>query len=65
MVKEEVYMFKRADAFFIISAIIAFLLANYLWFVAGMKQAGFFVGLWVPSNLILSLYFRYISRHGE
>ena len=55
-------MFKRADLFFVISAVIAFLLANYLWFVAGMKQAGFFVGLWVPSNLILSLYFRYISK---
>lgn len=58
-------MFRRGDVFFVISALIAFLLANYLWFLEGNRLAGFFVGLWVPSNLILALYFRFISKHGE
>ncbi len=53
-------MFKRADIFFLISAIIAFALANYLWF-SGDIRSGFFVGLWVPSNLILVVYFRKMS----
>ena len=42
-------MIKRADIFFIISAVVAFLLTNYLWFFVDFK-AGFFVLLWVPSN---------------
>lgn len=54
-------MFKRADIFFLISALLAFALANYLWFAVGAKT-GFFVGLWVPSNLILSIYFRQLSK---
>ncbi len=54
-------MFKRADIFFLVSASLAFLLANYLWFAVGVKS-GFFVGLWVPSNLILALYFRHLSK---
>jgi len=53
-------MIKRADIFFIISAVVAFLLTNYLWFFVDFK-AGFFVMLWVPSNLILALYFKRIS----
>jgi hypothetical protein len=57
-------MFKRADLFFLISALLAFLLANYLWFAVGAKS-GFFVGLWIPSNLILALYFRNISKQAS
>ncbi|MBI2635185.1 MAG: hypothetical protein HYW79_01420 [Parcubacteria group bacterium] len=37
---------------FIGAASIAFLLAVYLWFT-GQKDAGIFVGLWVPSILAL------------
>ena len=50
-------MIKRADIFFLISAVIAFAFANYLWFTGDIKS-GFFVALWVPSNLILVVYFR-------
>ncbi|RMD93556.1 MAG: hypothetical protein D6814_15475 [Calditrichaeota bacterium] len=53
-------MFKRADVFFLISAAIAFLFANYLWFAVDLVT-GFFVALWVPSNLLLAFYFRVIS----
>lgn len=54
-------MFKRADLFFLLSALVAFILANYVWFVTDDLRAGFFVGLWVPSNLILSIYFRHLE----
>jgi len=57
-------MFKRADIFFLISAIIAFAFANYLWFSGDIKS-GFFVGLWVPSNLILVVYFKKLSTRSK
>ena len=55
-------MIKRADIFFLISAVIAFGFANYLWFSGDIKS-GFFVSLWVPSNLILVVYFRKLSKN--
>lgn len=36
---------------------IAFLLAVYLWFT-GQKDAGVFVGLWVPSILAFGVFVR-------
>lgn len=42
---------------FIVAAVIAFLLAVYLWFT-GQKDAGVFVGLWVPSILSLGALLR-------
>lgn len=42
---------------FIATAGIAFLLAVYLWFT-GQKDAGVFVGLWVPSILSLGALLR-------
>ena len=42
---------------FILAAVIAFLVAVYLWFT-GQKDAGIFVGLWVPSILTLGLFLR-------
>lgn len=38
---------------FIAAAGISFLLSIYLWFVAGNKEQGMYVGLWVPSILAL------------
>ena len=52
--------FRTSDYFFLASALVAFLLANYLWFNA-YQEYGIFVGIWVPSNLILGLYFRTMS----
>jgi hypothetical protein len=42
---------------FIVAAGISFLLAVYLWFT-GQKDAGLFVGLWVPSILSLGALLR-------
>lgn len=52
--------FRTSDYFFLAAALVAFLLANYLWFY-GDKEYGLFVSIWVPSNLVLGLYFRVIS----
>ncbi len=52
--------FRPSDYFFLASALVAFLFANYLWFFV-KPEYGIFVGIWVPSNLILGLYFRFIS----
>ena len=53
--------FRTSDYFFLASAFVGFLLANYLWFYQANDFGGIFVGIWVPSNLALGLYFRMIS----
>lgn len=53
--------FRTSDYFFLASALVGFLLANYLWFYQNQEYGGIFVGIWVPSNLALGLYFRTIS----
>ena len=45
----------RARAFFGAAAAVSFLLSVYLWF-SGQKEAGLFVGLWVPSTLSLGAF---------
>jgi len=57
-------MIKRADIFFLISAIIAFVFTNYLWFNGDIKS-GFFVMMWVPSNLILASYFKNLASDSK
>ncbi|RMD93555.1 MAG: hypothetical protein D6814_15470 [Calditrichaeota bacterium] len=52
--------FRTSDYFFLASALVAFLFANYLWFYV-KPEYGIFVGIWVPSNIALGLYFRMIS----
>lgn len=52
--------FRMSDYFFLASALVAFLFANYLWFYVN-KDYAIFVGIWVPSNLALGLYFRILS----
>ena len=39
----------RLQAPFLVAAFLSFLLSVWLYFVADEKQAGIFVGLWVPS----------------
>lgn len=54
-------MFSKADYIILIAAFVSFLFSVSLWFgVFGMenKDAGIFVGLWVPSILALGLFFR-------
>jgi hypothetical protein len=59
-------MLTKADYFILMAALLSFLLSVALWFgapgVAQNKEAGLFVGLWVPSILAAGRYFR--SPHG-
>lgn len=50
-------MLHMSKNIFIGAAVIAFLMAIYLWFT-GQKDAGVFAGLWVPSILGLGALLR-------
>ncbi len=54
-------MFSKADYIILSAAFVSFLFSVSLWFgVFGTenKDAGIFVGLWVPSILALGLFFK-------
>jgi hypothetical protein len=58
-------MFTRADWLILAAAFLSFLFSVSLWFGIGMtasKEAGVFVGLWVPSILSAGNYFRQAAR---
>lgn len=50
-------MFNRSTYFFLIAAGISLVLSIYLWF-SGQREEGQFVGLWVPSILVLGVLFK-------
>lgn len=54
-------MFTKADYFILLAALLSFVLSVALWFGTGLEQnkdAGLFVGIWVPSILSAGRYFR-------
>lgn len=58
-------MFTKSDYLILGAAFISFLFSIALWFgILGpnQKDAGIFVGLWVPSILALGLYFKLNAR---
>ena len=54
---EEKLMLKTSDYLLLLGAFLSFLLSVGLWFF-GQKEAGIFVGLWVPSILSFGAYVR-------
>lgn len=48
---------KKGTNLIIIAAIISLFVAVYMWFV-GNKDAGLFIGLWVPSLFALATYLK-------
>jgi len=48
-------MFRTPDYFILAAALVSFLLSVYLWF-NGQKEAGMFVGIWVPSILAFGAF---------
>ncbi len=50
-------MLNTSDYLILLSAILSMALSIYLWF-SGYKDAGLFVGLWVPSLLSFGVYFK-------
>ena len=58
-------MFRKGDILILLSAFLSFLFSVALWFGFGMpasKDAGVFVGLWVPSIIGVGIYFQLIAR---
>jgi hypothetical protein len=58
-------MFGKGDYLILLAAFLSFLFSVSLWFGLGMtanKQAGMFVGLWVPSILATGVYFHVARR---
>jgi hypothetical protein len=54
-------MFKKSDVMILGSAFLSFLFSVSLWFGflgPADKQAGIFVGIWVPSILAVGIYFK-------
>ena len=58
-------MLKKADYFILTAAFLSFLFSISLWFGFGTsanKEAGIFVGIWVPSILSAGNYIRQATR---
>jgi hypothetical protein len=50
-------MLQKSDYLIIGSALISMAISIFLWF-SGNKEAGLFVGIWVPSLLSFGNYFK-------
>ena len=57
-------MLTKADVLILAAVLLSFLLSVYLWF-DGQKEAGSFVGIWVPSILGVGIYFKLLGRGGR
>jgi hypothetical protein len=52
-----------AKSLFLVAGTLSFLLSVWLWFIAGDRETGLYVGLWVPS--IFSLGALVVSWEGD
>ena len=62
------YMFSKPDYIILIAAFVSFLFSVSLWFGvfgAENRDAGIFVGLWVPSILGFGLFFKMSAKGRE
>jgi len=58
-------MLGKGDFLILLAAFMSFLFSISLWFGIGMaanKDAGMFVGLWVPSIISTGIYFQVAAR---
>lgn len=58
-------MFRKSDFLILLAAFVSFLFSVSLWFGVGMpanKDAGIFVGIWVPSILATGIYFQQMTQ---
>ncbi len=58
-------MFAKGDILIMLAAFLSFLFSVSLWFGFGMpanKEAGIFVGIWVPSIIGTGIYFNMAAR---
>jgi hypothetical protein len=64
LVKSLSKMFKKfttADLLMLISAFLSLIFSEFLWF-KGEKEAGIFIGLWVPSILGFAILLKLINQ---
>ena len=57
-------MLKRSDYFILTAALVSMILSIYLWFTVD-REAGLFVGLWVPSILGFGAYFKILKYRDQ
>lgn len=58
-------MFAKGDLLILLAAFLSLLFSISLWFGVGMaanKEAGMFVGIWVPSIISLGAFFHVAMR---
>ena len=58
-------MFRKGDVLILLAAFLSLLFSVALWFGFGIpvnKDAGVFVGLWVPSIISVGIYFQVVAR---
>ena len=58
-------MLHKGDFLVLLAAVLSFLFSVSLWFGYGLpanKDAGVFVGLWVPSIIATGIYFQLAAR---
>lgn len=57
-------MLKKSDYFILSAALISMILSITLWFGLD-REAGLFVGIWVPSILGFGAYFKILKYRGR
>lgn len=58
-------MYGKGDLMIMLAAFLSFLFSVSLWFGIGMtanKEAGIFVGIWVPSIIVTGVFFHVARR---
>lgn len=56
--------FTTSDILMLVSAFLSLIFSELLWF-QGDKEAGLFVGLWVPSILGFAILLKLISKQND
>jgi hypothetical protein len=55
--------FTTADKFLFVAALLSLVFSEVLYF-NGEKEAGIFIGIWVPSILAFGIYLKLIRNNG-
>ncbi len=59
------FMFKKfttTDILMFVSAFLSLIFSEILWF-SGDRQAGIFIGIWVPSIMGFAIYLKLINKY--
>lgn len=56
--------FTTSDILMLVSAFLSLIFSEFLWF-KGEKEAGIFIGLWVPSILGFAILLKLINKQND